>query len=393
MDTELILNDQTHAWVSNTWCKIEQKMAWVSEKSRDKIPYLTVNGTHDDRSATNREWREGDGLAWWTNGFWGGLLWLMYHETGNPRYAEIAGISEKKMDACFEDFYGLHHDVGFMWRLTAAASCDLTGNVTSCKRALHAATLLAGRFNPAGNYLRAWNSAPNDPEDKRGWAIIDCMMNLSLLYWATAKTGDPRFRHIAMRHADTVMNVFVRSDGSVRHIAVFDPESGKYLHSLGGQGYAHGSAWTRGQGWGVYGFMISYHNTGEERYLRTAERIADYIVSKIPESGLIPVDFDQPAEPVWEDSCGACIIAGGLLELAKATGISPEKRQLYLDKALLILRTIDEKRANWGEDCDSIVLNCSGAYHDRDHHFTMVYADYFFIEAIAKLRGSRLWMW
>ncbi|MGN0793802.1 MAG: glycoside hydrolase family 88 protein [Aristaeellaceae bacterium] len=387
------MSNQERAWVEDVWCKLENKMAWVHEKSRDKIPYLTVNGVHDDRSATDRVWSEGDGLAWWTNGFWGGLMWLMYHETNDRRYAEIAAISEQKMDACFDSFYGLHHDVGFMWRPTAAADYDLTGNPVSLKRALHAANLLAGRFNPAGNYIRAWNSTPGGEGDNSGWAIIDCMMNLSLLYWATEQTGDPRFRHIAMRHADTAMNAFVRQDGSVRHIVVFDPESGRYLHSLGGQGYAHGSSWTRGQGWGVYGFMISYHHTGEERYLRTAERIADSIIPHIPDSGIIPVDFRQPAEPAWEDSCGACVIAGGLLELAKAERIPARKRALYLEKALLILRAIDEKRADWSEGCDSIVLNCSGAYHDKHHHFTMVYADYYFAEAIAKLRGSRLWMW
>ena len=166
-----------------------------------------------------------------------------------------------------------------------------------------------------------------------------------------------------------------------------------YLHSLGGQGYAHDSSWTRGQGWGVYGFMISYRHTGEMSYLRTAERIADTIVPHIPESGIIPVDFCQPAQPAWEDSCGACVIAGGLLELAKAEIIPAQKRALYLGKALRILHAIDEKRADWSEGCDSIVLGCSGAYHNRNHHFTMVCAGCYFVEAIARLRGSRLRMW
>ena len=389
----ITLNQEQTEKTVKIWEKITGKLAWVSEKSKDKIPYLTINGVHDDRSAADRQWNVDDGLCWWTNGFWGGILWMLYHETGKERYADIARASEEKMDECFKSFQGLHHDVGFMWRPTAAADFDLTGNPDSKKRALHAANLLAGRFNPAGNFIRAWNDIPGQDSDTRGWAIIDCMLNLSLLYWAARQTGDPRFRHIAVRHAETVREHFVREDGSVKHICVFDPETGRYLHSLGGQGYAHGSSWTRGQGWGVYGFMISYRHTGDESFLRTAERIADYIVSQIPESGIIPVDFCQPAEPAWEDSCGACVIACGLLELANESGIIPEKRDRYLASALKILSVIDEARADWSENCDSIVLNCSAAYHNPKHHFTMVYADFFFIEAILKLKNNDYFMW
>ena len=318
---------------------------------------------------------------------------MLFHETGKARFGEIARISEEKMDACFARFYGLHHDVGFMWRPTAAADYDLTGNEESLRRALHAATLLAGRFNAAGRFIRAWNDIPGSDSDTRGWAIIDCMMNLSLLYWASEHTGDPRFKHIATAHADTVIRHFVREDGSVKHICAFDPESGEYLHSFGGQGYAHGSAWTRGQGWGLYGFMISYRHTGAERYLRTAEKIGDYVVTKVPENGIIPVDFDQPAEPAWEDSCGACVIACGLLDLAACPDISSEKRRIYLQTALRILFALADSRADWSPDTDSIVQNCSAAYHNPEHHFTMVYADFFFTEAITKLRGTSLFMW
>lgn len=293
------------------------------------------------------------------------------------------------MDRCFSDFYGLHHDVGFMYVPTAVADYRLTGNEASRKRAMHAANLLAGRFNPAGRFIRAWNDLEN--EDTRGWAIIDCMFNLSLLYWASEESGDPRFRHIAMMHADTVMQYFVRPDGSVNHIVEFDPETGEMVRSLGGQGYGEGSSWTRGQGWALYGFMISYIHTGKQEYLDTAKKVAHYCMACIPESGLIPVDFRQPEQPAYEDSCGACVIAGGLLELA---GRLPAPEQaVYRNAALRILRAIDGQRADWSDGCDAIVQNCSAAYHADRHHFTMTYADYFFIEAVYKLRniGRLLW--
>ena len=111
------------------------------------------------------------------------------------------------MDRCFEEFYGLHHDVGFMWLPTSVANYKVTKNPESRKRALHAANLLAGRFNLAGGFIRAWNDV--EDYDTRGWAIIDCMFNIPLLYWASEETGDPRFKQIAMKHADTAMTAFV----------------------------------------------------------------------------------------------------------------------------------------------------------------------------------------
>lgn len=376
-------------WADQVIPKIREKMAWVSEKNRDKIPYRTdENGDYDDRSDLSREWNPDDGLNWWTNGFWGGIQWLLYQDTGEKRYAQIARLCEEKLERCFQDFYGLHHDVGFMFLPTAVEDWRLTGNQNSRKIGLHAANLLAGRFNPAGNFIRAWNDTG---DDTRGWAIIDCLMNLSLLYWASEESKDPRFRQIAMLHADTVRKNFVRPDGSVCHIVEFDPQTGEMLRSLGGQGYGEGSSWTRGQGWAVYGFTVSYLHTGKKEYLETARKVADYCVKNIPESGIVPVDFRQPPEPSYEDSCGACVIAGGLLELAKCL---PEEEGLgYEDAAVKILRAIEEKRADFGKGCDAIVQNCSAAYHALEHHVTMSYADYYFIEAVYKVKGTGKLMW
>lgn len=385
-----MLSKSNAEWIDNTIEKIVNKMEWLSEKSQDKIPYTTVDGVHDDRSASG-DWTLDNGLNWWTNGFWGGMLWQMYNLTGNKRYADIAMRSEIKLDQCFNDFYGLHHDVGFMWLPTAVANYRLTQNPESRKRGLLAAQLLAGRYNANGQFIRAWNDIPGSDKDTRGWAIIDCLFNIPLLYWASEETKDPRFSAIAINHANTVMKHFVRPDGSVHHIVEFDPNDGHFVRAYGGQGYADGSSWTRGQTWAMYGFIMSYLHTKDQAYLDTAKRIAHYFIANIPESGIIPVDFRQPDEPRLEDSTAAAIAACGFIELAKI--VDEHEKNSYLNAAVKLLKTLDEKRCDWSHENDNILTHCTAAYHDQKHHFSIIYGDYFFIEALLKLKEKDLYIW
>ena len=378
-------------WADQIIEKIRIKISLVRDKNEKKIPYTTdADGNYDNKADPEKEWRQDDGLNWWTNGFWGGIMWLLYQDTKDEKYVKAARDQEYQLEQCFDMFYGLHHDVGFMFQPTAVSDYRLTGNARSRKTALHAANLMAGRYNPVGRFIRAWNDTGDG--DTRGWAIIDCMFNISLLYWASEETKDPRFRQIAMMHADTVQEHFIRPDGSVKHIVEFDPETGEEARDYGGQGYGEGSSWTRGQGWAIYGFVLSFLHTGKKEYLDTAKKVAHYCMANIPENGIIPIDFPQPKEPALEDCCGACVIAGGLLEIA---GCVPEReKEIYRKAAMKILKAIEEKRADWSPNCDAIVQNCSGAYHhETSHDMTMTYADYFFIEAIYKIKkkGTLLW--
>lgn len=378
-------------WADQIIEKIRIKISLVRDKNEKKIPYTTdADGNYDNKADPEKEWRQDDGLNWWTNGFWGGIMWLLYQDTKDEKYVKAARDQEYQLEQCFDMFYGLHHDVRFMFQPTAVSDYRLTGNARSRKTALHAANLMAGRYNPVGRFIRAWNDTGDG--DTRGWAIIDCMFNISLLYWASEETKDPRFRQIAMMHADTVQEHFIRPDGSVKHIVEFDPETGEEARDYGGQGYGEGSSWTRGQGWAIYGFVLSFLHTGKKEYLDTAKKVAHYCMANIPENGIIPIDFRQPKEPALEDCCGACVIAGGLLEIA---GCVPEReKEIYRKAAMKILKAIEEKRADWSPNCDAIVQNCSGAYHhETSHDMTMTYADYFFIEAIYKIKkkGTLLW--
>jgi len=371
-------------WISEVYEKILAKEKKVAQRSRNKIPYTTKDGVFDDRGKTE--------ICWWTNGFWGGMMWQLYHATKEPVYLENALRMEIKLDENLMNRQGMDHDSGFKWLPTAVAHYHLTGDMASRNRALLAADNLASRFNPVGKFIRAWNNWDgNEDGSFAGRAIIDCMMNLPLLYWAGDELHDPKFYHIAKMHADTAIRNFIREDGSAKHIIEFNAETGEYLHSVGGQGYGHGSSWTRGQAWAVYGFVLSYIHTKEERYLATSKKVADYFIANIPASKLIPVDFRQPETPAYEDSTAAAIASCGLIELAKY--VPENEKSKYEDAALGMLRALADKRCNWDENVDNLVEKCTAAYHDAEHEFSIIYGDYYFIEAIWKLMGKELFIW
>lgn len=346
----------------------------------DRIPYISENGFYQ------KDMRE-ENLSWWTNSFWSGILWQMYSKTQNPLYRAAAEHTELELDKALADFEGLHHDVGFMWQLSAVADYKLTGSRLARRRALHAATLLAGRYNEAGQFIRAWNL------DKTGWMIIDCMMNLSLLFWASEETGDPRCRQIAVRHADTACRVLMRPDGSCNHIAIFDPETGEVLEKPAGQGYASGSAWSRGQAWAVYGFALAYAHTGKAEYLDTAKRAAHYFVANTALAGFVSlVDFRAPQDPVRLDTTATACAACGLLEIADAV---PElERPLYWNAANAMLKSLTEGHCDWSCETDGILQHGTAAYHrETDREVPIIYGDYFLIEALLRLQGEGLRIW
>ena len=365
------------AWLGDMFQKLDRKMRYAVGKARevDYMPYSTEGG----------QWKKTD-IGWWTNGFWPANMWQMYRMTGDELYREEALRAETMLDEALKDFKNLSHDVGFMWLIHSGVRYALEKNPDSYDRVLYAADMLAGRFNPNG-FIRAWNGA-----GREGWAIVDCMMNLPLLYWATEITGDPRYRLIAMRHADTTMEHFVRPDGSCNHIVIFDPETGAFLDNPGGQGYESGSSWSRGQSWALYGFVLSYLHTGKQAYLDTAKRIANYFLSQITDDWMPRCDFRQPLEPAIKDNVAGSVAACGLLELARAL---PElEGRFYFDAAVRILKAQEQDAANWELDDPAIFTKCTSAWHDLPgRHITMTYGDYYFIEAVNKLRGDDLLFW
>ena len=184
------ISEENKKWVDEIWEKLDSKLKKVSERSKEKIPYTTVNGVHDNMVETD--------ITWWTNGFWPGMMWLMYVCTNDECYRVAAENAEWLLDKAFEEYDGLHHDVGFMWHISSGVNYRLFGGAKSRLRTIYAANMLASRYNAEGKFIRSWN------DDHNGWVIIDSMMNIPLLYWAAKEHNDDRYRYIAEHHADTV---------------------------------------------------------------------------------------------------------------------------------------------------------------------------------------------
>jgi len=369
-------------WTSEVWSKLDQKLRKIAIKSREKLPYTTINGVHNDMQEKD--------VAWWTNGFWGGMMWLMYLGTGKEEYRITAERCEELLDKAFEKTESLHHDVGFMWNLTSGANFRLTGNKKSKNRFNLASAILASRYNIDGGFIRAWPTWSKE-EDNTGVSIIDCMMNIPMLYRATEIDGDNRFKKIAMKHADMAMAHHIREDGSVYHIVEHNPDTGEITGYRAGQGYSKESAWSRGQAWAVYGFMLSYIHTKEERYLDTAKKAVKFFIENVIKTDYLPlVDFKSPDSPVIYDSTAGVCAACGLIEIAKT--VPEDEKNFYMESAMKILEAIVEKCCNWNDGEDSILQMGTEAYA-RGIHMPIIYGDFFLVEAMLKLKGNDFLIW
>ena len=326
----------------------------------------------------------------WTNGFWTGELWLAYENTGDGRYREAA---LKQAESFLERIEtGNHtdtHDLGFLYSLSCVSGYKLTGNETAKKAALLAADRLKSRFHEKGQFLQAWGAMDNL---KNYRLIIDCLLNLPLLYWATEETGQPEYAKKARAHLDTALSVIIRPDYSTYHTYYFDPETGKPLRGVTHQGYSADSVWARGQAWGVYGLALSYRYTRSPEYLEDFKHVTDYFLTHLPEN-LVPYwDFifeDGSGEP-WDSSASAIAVCG-ILEMCRflpeaeaAPYLAAAKR---LMKALTDLCAVTSPESSDGQLLHG-VYGKKTPYNDCiDHGIDEcnLWGDYFYVEALTRL--------
>lgn len=327
----------------------------------------------------------------WTAGFWTGELWLNYEHSGEETFRRAAEIQidsflnriEKKLQVD-------HHDMGFLYSLSCVAGYKLTGNVTAKKAALLAADQLITRYHPKGEYIQAWGDM-DSPENCR--LIIDCLLNLPLLYWATQVTGEEKYRDIAQKHINTTLSYVIREDFSTWHTFYFDPITGEPTHGATCQGYRDGSAWARGQAWGIYGIALSYRYTKRAEYLPMFENVTDFFLSKLP-MDLVPfwdLEFsDGSGEP--RDSSSAAIASCGMLEMSKY--LPKEKSDYYRNIAMKIMKSLYDTYAVKDSSISNGLLLHSTYCNQSPYNTCNLYGvdecnawgDYFYLEALTRLK-------
>jgi hypothetical protein len=328
----------------------------------------------------------------WTSGFFPGSLWYTYELTRDPAWrarAErwTAGVESAKTRTNT-------HDIGFLLFTSFGNGYRLTGNPHYKDVILEGSRSLSTRYNPTVGAIKSWDV--DNPNDRRSaWpghfpVIIDNMMNLEMLFWAGKQSGgDPRWVDIATRHAETTMRSHVRDDASTAHVALFEPTTGAFLQRVTWQGYADTSAWSRGQAWAVYGFTVAYRETHRPEFLTTAQRVADWFIARLPEDKVPYWDFRAPDLPNAErDASAGAVACSALFELAQLTG--GEKGAAYRRVAEEMLGSLattylTEGTGNWAILAHSVGSKPSNSEVDVG----MVYADYYFVEALTRYERSR----
>lgn len=326
----------------------------------------------------------------WTNGFWTGELWLAYERTGKAVFRDAALRQVRSFLRRIET--GDHtdtHDLGFLYSPSCVAAAKLCGDETGRKAALMAAEKLASRFHEKGQFIQAWGDLSNKANYR---LIIDCLLNLPLLYWASEETGNPRYAAIARAHVETTLKVIIRPDHSTYHTFYFDPETGAPLRGVTHQGYSADSAWARGQSWGVYGLALSYRYTRNLAYITLFEQVADYFLEHLP-ADLIPYwDFiftDGSTEP--RDSSAAAIAACGMLEMARY--LPPDKAAYYkgaaerLTKALITTCAATDPAVCNGQLLHGVYGRKTPCNDCLDHGVDAcnLWGDYYYVELLTRL--------
>ncbi|MCI8983855.1 MAG: glucoronyl hydrolase [Hungatella sp.] len=334
----------------------------------------------------------------WTTGFWTGAVWLAYEYSKEECFKEAALV---QVDSFFERIKNKidvnHHDMGFLFSLSCVAAYKLAGSERGKEAALMAADHLAERYREKGQFLQAWGNV-GEPAEYR--LIIDCLLNLPILYWASEVTGERRYAQMAENHIKTAMKCILREDDSTYHTYFINMETGEPAYGVTHQGNRNNSAWARGQAWGIYGIALSYHYLRDDSYIDLFVRVTDFFIHHLPDD-LIPYwdfDFDTGSQEP-RDSSAAAVAVCGILEMIKY--LDEDRAKKYKGAADRIMAALIEKCGNRDlESSNGILLH--GTYardskentcKDRGVDECNTWGDYFYMEALTRMLSDWKMYW
>jgi unsaturated chondroitin disaccharide hydrolase len=351
----------------------------------DRYPDDTTTGGRYRLRPATADLPEGANRGW-TTSFWPGQLWLAHVLTGEDRYraaaqAHVASYADRIARAVDTDT----HDLGFLYTLSCVTAWRSTGDTTARTAALAAADALMRRFLEPAGIIQAWGDL-SDPA-QRGRTIIDSLMNMPLLRWASAETGDERYAAAADRHTRQLRDHILRPDDTTFHTFYWDPVTGEPLRGATEQGLADDSCWARGQAWGIYGFALAHRETQDPSLLVSARRCADYFLAHLPADHVVYWDLAlTDGSGAERDSSSAAIAACGLDELAGLLPDGDPDGERYRAAAAAMLDSLAASYAP-APGSGSTALLLHGVY-DMPKRIGVdegtLWGDYYYLEALTR---------
>lgn len=359
-----------------SYCDVQARKTVYENPANNLLP-VAIN--KKDTQWTNNE------IYNWRSGFWPGIEWYLYENTKSEFWkaeaekstAMLSGILDKPV---------YNHDLGFQFYCSYGNGYRLTGNPVYKQILLRAADSLVTLFNPNVGTILSWPGRYKELGTPHN-TIIDNMMNLELLFWAAKNGGDKKYYDIAVRHATVTMQNHFRPDFSSYHVMFYDNKTGKAIKGITHQGYADNSMWARGQAWAIYGFTMAYRETKKKEFLQTAMNAADIFLKKLPKDHIPYWDFNDPSIPnAPRDASAAAITASALLELSTlSNNVILQKK--YLNAAIAMITELSSERYLSREINHGMLLHSTGSKPaNKDVDVPIIYADYYFIEALLKLK-------
>ena len=320
---------------------------------------------------------------WWTSGFFPGVLWYLYEATGDTLLKEYACDYTSRVEK--EKYNKGNHDVGFMLYCSFGNGYRLTGNEKYKQVLLKGAESLSTRYKDHIGVIRSWDF------NRAVWqypVIIDNMMNLELLEWASKNSDNSRFAAIARSHADVTLKNHFRADYSCWHVVSYDTITGQPEKKHTRQGYSHESSWSRGEAWALYGYVMMYRETQQKHYLVHAKKVANYILThpRMPEDGIPYWDYDAPDIPdAYRDASAGAIMASAFIELSTMIQGELSRKCLMMAETQLKTLTSPEYLAEPGTNGNFILKHSVGSLMEHSEvDVPLTYADYYYVEALLR---------
>ena len=324
----------------------------------------------------------------WCSGFWPGILWMDYQNTKDEAMKKVAeGYTESLNGIAYRPCHD--HDIGFLMFCSYGKGYEVNHSPEYKKIILASADSLATLFNPVVETILSW---PRMVE-REHWphnTIIDNMMNLDLMFWASKNGGNKLLYDLAVTHAKTTMKNHFRPDGSCYHVAVYDTINGDLIKGVTHQGYADNSMWARGQAWAIYGYTMVYRYTKNKMFLDFAQKVTDIYIRRLKETSddMIPLwDMDDPrgVKSAPKDVSAACIVADALLELQQY--VDKEKCEEYRQFALQSLAQLSTDKYQSGKKNVAFLMHSTGHHPAKSEiDASIIYADYYYMEALVKVK-------